>query len=760
MTRLPTPAIANPNAAAEPADASPDRWMVQLGTLLKELDSGPADEALLASTPEEFTDGQLAKQRLGIASSLFAALQCKHATTAAHSIRIALTCSAWATRLEFDEPQREQLEIAALLHDVGIVGAPDHVLLKPARLDSEELAVMTRARSMSLEILRRSCTSDEILKIVGGVATWFDGSNGPPGQSGEQIPLAARMIAVAEAFDAMTTDRVYRAAMSQERAMAELFRCAGTQFDPILVRQFVEMLEGDRGQLRKQVATRWLLGLDAQAANAYWDFTACPAPTANGVGSGEYALFEAKLLDNMYDAVVFVNNLGRIVVWNHGSERLTGIAGASIRQQQWHPEILKLADEKGQEIAESECPVLAAINSGVQSLRRLAVSGRSGRIVAVDSHVIPVIGGDGATQGAILILHDASSETTLEERCQSLADKATRDPLTLVANRAEFDRVHAMFVTAHQQQEAPCSLLMCDLDRFKLVNDSYGHQAGDEAIKCLAALLKGACHPGDFVARYGGEEFVVLLADCDVSTACRRAEQVRIALSQLPQPKMNGKSITSSFGVTEIQPGDTAETMLRRADRALLMAKENGRNQVVQLGGGMNGRPEETGEEAEASANEPSVFVEQTLVTPVPSKIAIEKLRGFVADHQATIVKIDGNQIQLELLEHGDGRSRRTNDRPVSFQLDLRFEEQRAPHEVANGEVSVGAVLRTRIFVSIAPRKSRDRRRADALPRAQQALVSLRSYLMATYEDQESAANGGALGKMKHALMPWLAKKK
>ena len=236
----------------------------------------------------------------------------------------------------------------------------------------------------------------------------------------------------------------------------------------------------------------------------------------------------------MYDAVVFVNAKGRIVAWNHGSERLTGIAGASIRQQRWHAEILKLADEKGQAITEAECPVLAAITSGVQSLRRLTVSGRSGRIVAVDSHVIPVIGGDGETQGAILILHDASSETSLEERCQSLADKATRDPLTAVANRAEFDRVHAMFVTAHQQQQAPCSLLMCDLDRFKLVNDSYGHQAGDDAIKCLAALLKGACHPGDFVARYGGEEFVMLLADCDNATACRRAEQVRIALVPAP----------------------------------------------------------------------------------------------------------------------------------------------------------------------------------------------------------------------------------
>ena len=103
--------------------------------------------------------------------------------------------------------------------------------------------------------------------------------------------------------------------------------------------------------------------------------------------------------------------------------------------------------------------------------------------MAVDAHAIPVINEQGVTQGAILLFHDASSETSLEQRCQSLHEKATKDPLTQVANRAEFDRVHAMFVAAHQQQQVPCSLMMCDLDRFKLVNDTYGHQAGDDAIQ-------------------------------------------------------------------------------------------------------------------------------------------------------------------------------------------------------------------------------------------------------------------------------------
>ena len=127
-----------------------------------------------------------------------------------------------------------------------------------------------------------------------------------------------------EAFDAMTTDHVYRPAMSQERAMVELFHCAGTQFDPELVRQFVEFREGDAARLPPAVASRWLRDLDPRRPTRYWDFTAAGAARRR---PPTIALFQAKLLDNMYDAVVFVDAAGRIKLWNHGAERLTGIAG-------------------------------------------------------------------------------------------------------------------------------------------------------------------------------------------------------------------------------------------------------------------------------------------------------------------------------------------------------------------------------------------------------------------------------------------------
>jgi diguanylate cyclase (GGDEF)-like protein len=742
----------DPAASLAPAAPAPptDSMVNELGTLLRELedqDSAPPQPPALGSAG----DNQLVQVRLGIASSLFAALQLKHAAIAGHSLRVALTTSAWALKLGLPPQERDHIEIAALLHDVGAIGIPDHVLMKPAPLDTDETALMAGARRLGLEILRRSCAV-EILEIVEHVSAWFNGNGPESALRGRDIPLGSRMIAIAEAFDAMITDRVYRPARSLESAMTELFECAGNQFDPVLVRQFAEYHLEDTGELRNDVADRWLQSLDPGLVDSYWHLNCVPSP---GLPSGD-SMFQAKLLDNMYDAVVFVDAAQMVTAWNHGAERLTGIASNSVRQRRWSPELLGMHDEKGNPVLPGDCPIDCALRSGAQSLRRMTVCGRSGRAVSVDTHTMPVVAQSGAIQGAILLLHDASSETTLEQRCQSLYEKATKDGLTQVANRAEFDRVHKMFIAAHQQQRAPCSMIICDIDRFKRINDTYGHPAGDEAIKSVATLLKGACHPGDLVARYGGEEFVMLCADCDNATTARRAEEIRKRISQLSHPKLEGDSFTVSFGVTEVQPGDTAETMLRRADRALLMAKSKGRNMVVQLGSGSD-PPLETKPSTSfwrRKPADPEMILEQDLVTPVPLKIAVEKLRGFVADHQAKIATIDGGQVRLEISDNRESRHRRWTDRPVSFLLDLRLEEEQLQRE--NAEPGKDVVTRTRIYVAIGPLKNRDRRRADVASRAREMMVSLRSYLMAN--DAASEDSQGMLRRVGRMFVPWLAK--
>ncbi|NUQ62126.1 MAG: diguanylate cyclase [Pirellulales bacterium] len=726
----------------------------ELGVLLSELDEA-TESARECPDAGPLVDNRLVQVRLGIASSLFTALRCKHAPTAKHGLRVALKSSAWAFHMGLNDHDRDVIEIAALLHDIGIIGVPDQVLLKPASLDCEEFSIMEVSRKLALEILRHACADPSMLAIVENVPAWYDGSKPGYRHSGEQIPLGARMIAIVEAFDAMTSDHVFRRAMPQERAMHELFEYAGSQFDPYLVHQFGEFGASDAAEIRAQAVSRWLRMLDPERSNAYWKLA---PPTRESSALADESLFQARLLDNMHDAVVFVDTNLQISQWNHGAERLTGIAASSIQGHPWLPGLLKMRNEKGDVLTDDDCPVACTIRSGVQSLRRLSIAGRAGEPVFVDSHAIPVVNKSGLTLGAVLLLHDASSETSLEERCQNLHEKATKDPLTQVANRAEFDRVHEMFANANKQQRVPCSLMICDLDHFKKVNDTYGHQAGDEVIKSLASLLKSACRPGDLVARYGGEEFVMLFADCDNATAARRAEQIRAALSQLPQPKLEGRPVTASFGVTEIQPGDTPETMLRRADRGLLTAKQRGRNCVVQLGTGSGEESQEsgwTGFWSRKPAMTP-VVVKQDLHTPVPLKVAVEKLRGFVADHEARILKIDGGRIQLELSDEQPGRFRRRSDRPVAFSMDVRLQEEQMEQAARQGGAG-GSVSRTRIQVTITPKKNRDRRRGDVDERAREVLTSFRSYLMATQD--EAAGEDGVLRRFGRALTPWLPKK-
>jgi diguanylate cyclase (GGDEF)-like protein/PAS domain S-box-containing protein len=675
-------------------------------------------------------------------------LRQKHAPAAQHSLRVALGCSSWAFAMGLPTGERDELEVAALLHDIGKIGAPDALLLKPGKLDAEETRLMDQYRLTGLEILANCCPSQVIVDIIRNSAGWYDGSRANYPLVAKNIPLGARMLAIVDAFDSMTTDQTYRRALSRDRALHELFSHAATQFDPDLVKAFSQL--NVSMQLHQQVISHWLGRLDPQQSNRFWRSLPAPAPVERAVPCE--ALFQKKLLDNMYDAVIFVDRNLRIVLWNRGAERLTGIASASVLHHHWSPRLIGMSDSRQGELRGLDCPITYCINTGVQSLRRLVVTNRHEQSIAVDVHTVPVVGSDGTTHGAAMLLHDASPEATLEEQCNSLHERATKDPLTQVANRAEFDRMHQLFLKAHLDRQLPCSLIICDLDNFKLINDTYGHVAGDDVLRSFGQLLKAECRTGDLVARYGGEEFVLLCADCGNAAAARRAEELRRLVSELPQPALGGNPVTASFGVTELQPGDTAESMLRRADRALLEAKNLGRNTVVQLGDGCGFQ---TAAEATLGAAKPNgeTLVDVVLVTAVPVNMAVEKLRGFVLDHHAEILGINADRIDLQIESTARLPSRRRSDRPVPFFVELSFSEQRIPMRTAQGRAPA-KIVRTRIRVVIRLKRSRDRRASNILPQAQSILAAIQSYLMASQDAKPPEP--GTTRRAVNMLVPWL----
>jgi len=719
-TDAPLPTTASPQVSA-------NQNMAQIATLLHSIDEAPVAHAAADFDHEN----HLAQVRLGMASSLFAALRCKHAATAAHSLRVALGCSAWAAVMKLSPEDRDRIEIAALLHDVGKIGVPDSVLLKPGALLRDEVAAMARHRALGVEILQACCVDPAVLEIVGYAPAWFNGSTKGFKRTGKELPLGARMVAIVDAFDSMTTDHVYRPARSHERALYELLQCAGTQFDPDLVKHFHELHTLDQRQLQTIVIRRWLQTLTPNAANSFWKMSEAQPQTDE---LSPEIMFQQRLLDNMHDGVVFVNAQLQILLWNRGAERLTGQAGSALLQRPFVPSLVNMRDENGKLIRDEDCLVANAVKSGVQSLRRLMIRGRNNKHVSVDVHAIPVVSRDGTVHGATLLFHDASSEITLEERVQTLHAKATQDPLTQLANRSEFDRSLKECVALHLQRQLPCCLIICDIDKFKSINDNYGHPAGDEIIKSFSNLLKSFCRTGDIVARYGGEEFCMICTDCPGAAAYDKAEQVRKAFADLRQDVLDGRRATASFGVTELQHGDDAETLLNRADRALLQAKDSGRNMVIQVGAGL-GEPQG---EAKSSwwfwkKKEAEVLLERNLVTAVPLKIAVEKLRGFVADHRAQIDVIDGNDVHLHIEGLTTNPFRRESDRSVPFLVNLHFAERQV---AANSRVTNQTLggMETTIKVVIRPKKDRDRRRGDVAERAQKVLASVRSYLMAVEE--------------------------
>jgi diguanylate cyclase (GGDEF)-like protein/putative nucleotidyltransferase with HDIG domain/PAS domain S-box-containing protein len=677
-------------------------------------------------------ESDLAMVRLGIATSLFLALRSKHPPTASHCLRTAIACSAWCERLELDEDQRDRIEVAALLHDVGKIGIPDSILKKPGKLTREEQHTMDHCPALGVEILRGCTADEELLDIIRLNNLWYGSRRDDDTPRGEQLPLGARMLAIVEAFDSMTTDHVYRPAMSRERALAELARCAGTQFDPTLAGDYQRMLEARPEVAHGGIVNRWITTLKQCEPDNRWKSSFDSSVRIFNDTTTVDSFFR-QLMVHTHDGVAFIDGHGVIRAWNIALQQLSGVSAELACGMQWAPELIGLRDAQGEEISGDQCPILYCLNHSDHQRRQLRI-GLQHETTLVDVRVSAVVDSEQGSQGVVVMFQDASQQANLEARVRDLNERVTLDPLTGVGNRAEFDRRLRESSDTARDGGAGFSLIICDIDRFKLINDTYGHPAGDEAIIQFAKIISDHSREGDLVARYGGEEFVLLCPACDNATAAKRAEAIRATLETTPLSFLENQSITASFGVTEYQEGDTSESVLARSDRALLRAKDNGRNRVVQLGsGGYN-----TTTKSESDSNGWFGWIERNLAgtkncvllsTAVPVDLVVEKLRGFVADHHAEILRVGANELEVRMTVRFRVRGRRQTDHQMDFHIKMQIDEQPTQHRAANGNLYEATA--TTVAVDLKPIRIRDRRSSEVKNASKQVIASLRSYLMA-----------------------------
>ena len=195
-------------------------------------------------------------------TALISALGYRDPDTASHSRRVADLCVDVAHGL-MSMSHCYVLETAALLHDIGKIGMPDSILRKPGQLSDDEWALMRKHERMGLEIIRASFASEELSQIVENYRRHFDGRDENLGPVGTHIPLGARILAVADAFDSMVTARSYRPARPRQEAFAELRRCAGTQFDTEIVERFIKVAQRYKPDMRvaERVSKETALGI-------------------------------------------------------------------------------------------------------------------------------------------------------------------------------------------------------------------------------------------------------------------------------------------------------------------------------------------------------------------------------------------------------------------------------------------------------------------------------------------------------------------
>ncbi len=198
-------------------------------------------ELLMVASPPSF---QVMRDEIADMNSLGRSVEAKDSATEGHSQRIEQLVNATAERLNLTGQQLIILSHAAYLHDIGKVGVSDAILNKPGPLTSEEREEMQRHPESGATILARRAFLKEAAEIVLAHHERFDGTGYPNGLRGEDIPIEARILAVADAYDAMSWQRPYGVTLSKADARAEIARNAGTQFDPVVVKAFLSVVEG------------------------------------------------------------------------------------------------------------------------------------------------------------------------------------------------------------------------------------------------------------------------------------------------------------------------------------------------------------------------------------------------------------------------------------------------------------------------------------------------------------------------------------
>jgi diguanylate cyclase (GGDEF)-like protein len=485
-----------------------------------------------------------------------------------HQRKIAADAVAIGERLDLSENELRDLRYASLFHSLGKIGVPAAILSKPGPLTAEERKIMQEHPILGARILESIRFLRGVVPIVRHAYERWDGSGYPDALAGEQIPLTARILAVAIAFESMLADRPYRPARREDQALAEIKGMSGSWYDPTVVNAFVAMIEA-RGVIHaaeeEVQSTSRELAILSELTPEFHTILDLQQLLDRTLGILERAVPGASLTillhDEQTDELVSRAVAGKWTTIDSPSRMPTdrGISGWVFTHREGQIVDDVRADPRyvGDPRVRSELAVPLVSRGqavGVLVLSHPAVSAFSKR----DLTLMETVGAQIAAQIEVAELHER------------LKRAANTDALTGIHNyRYFYDRLEEEIARAERHQ-SPLAVAFFDIDELKKVNDTYGHLAGNEVLRMLGQTISERVRTEDVPARYGGDEFAIVMPD----TPREESEKVVVRLMEIldqTEVKLPGggsiKMPARSWGVSSYpMDGRTAEALVENAD--------------------------------------------------------------------------------------------------------------------------------------------------------------------------------------------------
>ena len=557
--------------------------------------------------------------------ALAMAIEAKDECTHEHLRRVQVYSLAVARHLNLDKDEMQALHAASILHDIGKLAVPDYIISKPGKLTPEEFEKMKVHTIVGAAILEQ-VGFPAVPPIVRSHHERWDGTGYPDGLHGEQIPIGARILTAVDCLDALATDRQYRRALPLDEAMGYIAGLAGKQFDP----RVVAVLE--RHYLEFEAATR-ATPLRATKLDKTFVVSRGDSPAAGFEKHSEAKTTQTASPQTFVDSIVSARQEVQTIL------EITHDLSASLRLE----ETLSVVAQRLRQLVPFDCIAVYIREGGV--LIPKYVNGDNSRVFAslaipvgeglsgwVVENQKPIINGNPSVEpgylnnaskfsllsaalsvplgegtdelsGALTLYHterDSYSRDHLRVllavtprisraiecalRLQHAQRQASTDELTTLPN-ARGLYLHLQENLAQPNTETGCfALLVCDLDEFKYINDSFGHLTGNDLLRRAALILQNNCREADYVARLGGDEFVLIFSGARREELESRIENLDRLIRQACQDLCGEDCVGLSVGIACYpENGSDPDTLLSYADRDMYRERRARKNKGKSL---------------------------------------------------------------------------------------------------------------------------------------------------------------------------------